>query len=239
VWRSLVARVVRDDEVAGSNPVTPTHTKRTGFFSGPFRFPSMPLMSTVQNEQMILRRSAIAVATVSAVLVLSSCSSTLTNDGTTSAASSVSTNFSASDVMFAQMMIPHHQQALDMSGMAETRTTNPEVLAFAKQISDAQLPEIEQMRGWLTRAGASMDMGHEMHMDGMLSDEQMSKLTAASGTAFDRLFLEGMIAHHEGAIAMASMIVNSSNADAAKLGSAIVTSQKTEVADMKKLLASL
>jgi uncharacterized protein (DUF305 family) len=76
-------------------------------------------------------------------------------------------------------------------------------------------------------------------MDGMLSDDQMSKLRAASGTEFDRLFLEGMIAHHEGAIAMASMIANSSNAEAADLGAVIVTSQKAEVADMTKLLASL
>ena len=199
----------------------------------------MPLISTVQNEHMILRRSAIAVVTVSVVLILSACSSTLTNDATTSAASSLSTDFSASDVMFAQMMIPHHQQALDMSGMAETRTTNPEVLAFAKQISDAQLPEIEQMRGWLTRAGASMDMGHEMHMDGMLSDGQMTRLSIATGPEFDRLFLEGMIAHHEGAIAMSSMIADSSNAEAAKLGSDIATSQAAEISAMQNLLATL
>ena len=196
-------------------------------------------MSTVQNEHMILRRSAIALTTMSAILVLSSCASPSASDGVTSGTSSTNAGFSASDVMFAQMMIPHHQQAVDMSAMAETRSTNPEVLALAKQISAAQKPEIEQMQGWLTRAGASMDMGHEMHMDGMLSDDQMSKLAAASGTAFDRQFLEGMISHHEGAIAMARMIIDSSNAEAAKLGSAIVNSQTAEIADMKKLLARL
>jgi uncharacterized protein (DUF305 family) len=196
-------------------------------------------MSTMQNEHMILRLSAIALTMVSSALILSACSPTSRNDATTSAASSVSTDFSANDVMFAQMMIPHHQQALDMSRMAETRTTNPEVLAFAKQISDAQLPEIEQMRGWLTRAGASMDMGHEMHMDGMLSDGQMTRLSIATGPEFDRLFLEGMIAHHEGAIAMSSMIADSSNAEAAKLGSDIATSQAAEIAAMQNLLATL
>lgn len=196
-------------------------------------------MTTVQNGHMILRRSAIALTTISVILVLSSCSSTSAIDGSTSGASSTNAGFSASDVMFAQMMIPHHQQAVDMSAMAETRSTNPEVLALAKQISASQEPEIEQMRGWLTRAGASMDMGHEMHMDGMLSDGQMTRLSIATGPEFDRLFLEGMIAHHEGAIAMSSMIADSSNAEAAKLGSDIVTSQAAEIADMQKLLASL
>jgi len=188
---------------------------------------------------MIIRYSAIAVATISAIFVLSSCSSTSQNDAATTAASSTSTGFSTSDVMFAQMMIPHHQQAVDMSALAQARSTNPDVLALAKQISAAQLPEIEQMQAWLTRAGASMDMGHTMHMDGMLSDDQMSKLAAASGTEFDRQYLEGMIAHHEGAIAMAGMIVDSSNAEAAKLGTTIVTSQTAEISAMKKLLASL
>lgn len=196
-------------------------------------------MSTVQNKHMSPRHPAIVVATFSAILVLSSCSSTSPDAAMTSGATSVSAEFSASDVMFAQMMIPHHQQALDMSGMAVTRSTNPDVLALAKRISAAQAPEIEQMQDWLTRAGASSDMGHEMHMDGMLSDGQMTRLSIATGPEFDRLFLEGMIAHHEGAIAMAKMIVNSSNAEAAQLGSAIVTSQTAEITEMQTLLATL
>jgi uncharacterized protein (DUF305 family) len=126
-----------------------------------------------------------------------------------------------------------------MSALAKTRSTNPDVLNLAQQISAAQLPEIQQMQDWLTRAGASMDMGHTMHMDGMLSDDQMTQLTAASGTEFDRLYLEGMIAHHEGAISMARMIVDSSNPEAAKLGSGIVTSQKAEVSEMRKILDRL
>ena len=187
---------------------------------------------------MILRRYAIALVTVSTLLTLAACASLQPNNGTGSE-SSASAAFSSDDVMFAQMMIPHHQQAVDMSGMAETRSTNPEVLALAQQISAAQLPEIEEMRGWLTRAGASMDMGHEMHMSGMLSDGQMTRLSTATGTEFDRLFLEGMISHHEGAIAMANMIIDSPNPEVAKLGSAIESSQTVEIADMQKLLARL
>ncbi|MEY4040131.1 MAG: hypothetical protein RLZZ52_999 [Actinomycetota bacterium] len=72
-----------------------------------------------------------------------------------------SSGFSGSDIMFAQMMIPHHQQAVDMSTLAETHTTNPELLALAKQIKDAQAPEIEQMTGWINNANASIDMGHD------------------------------------------------------------------------------
>lgn len=150
-----------------------------------------------------------------------------------------STSLSGSDIMFAQMMIPHHQQAVDMSTLAETRTTNPELLALAMQIKDAQAPEIEQMTSWLDSAGAGMDMGHDMGMGGMLSAEQMTALENATGPEFDKLYLQGMIAHHEGAIEMAQMIIDSNNAEARKLGSNIVTSQSAEIAQMKKMLESM
>jgi uncharacterized protein (DUF305 family) len=141
--------------------------------------------------------------------------------------------------MFAQMMIPHHQQAVDMSTLAETRTTNPELLALAMQIKDAQAPEIEQMTSWLDSAGAGMDMGHDMGMGGMLSAEQMTALENATGPDFDKLYLQGMIAHHEGAIEMAQMIIDSNNGEAKQLGENIVTSQTAEIAQMKKMLESM
>lgn len=147
--------------------------------------------------------------------------------------------YSGSDIMFAQMMIPHHQQAVDMSTLAETHTTNPELLALAKQIKDAQAPEIEQMTGWINDANASMEMGHEMGMGGMLSDSDMAALAAANGPAFDKLYLEGMIGHHEGALHMAQMVIDSTNAEAKTLGENIVKSQTAEIAQMKKMLAAL
>ena len=150
-----------------------------------------------------------------------------------------SSGFSGSDIMFAQMMIPHHQQAVDMSTLAETHTTNPELLALAKQIKDAQAPEIEQMTGWINNANASMDMGHDMGMGGMLSDSDMAALAAANGPAFDKLYLEGMIGHHEGALHMAQMVIDSNNAEAKTLGENIVTSQTAEIAQMKKMLAGM
>jgi len=154
------------------------------------------------------------------------------NNETTSA-------FSGTDIMFAQMMIPHHQQAVDMSTLAETHTTNPEILALAKQIKDAQAPEIKQMSAWIESAGASMEMGHDMGMNGMLSDEQMTALGNAQGAAFDKLYLEGMIGHHEGALQMAKMIENSSNAEAKTLAANVITSQSAEIDKMKQMLAGM
>ena len=150
-----------------------------------------------------------------------------------------SADFSGTDIMFAQMMIPHHQQAVDMSTLAETRTSNPEILALAQEIKDAQAPEIKQMTAWLDSAGAGMDMGHDMAMGGMLTDEQMTALTNASGADFDKLYLQGMIAHHEGAIEMAQMILGSNNAEAKALAEAIISSQTAEIEKMKTLLAGM
>ena len=148
-------------------------------------------------------------------------------------------DFSGTDIMFAQMMIPHHQQAVDMSTLAETHTTNPEILALAKQIKDAQAPEIKQMTAWIESAGASMEMGHDMGMGGMLSDEQMTALGNAQGAAFDKLYLEGMIGHHEGALQMAKMIENSSNSEAKTLASNVISSQSAEIEKMKQMLAGM
>lgn len=150
-----------------------------------------------------------------------------------------SSGFSGSDIMFAQMMIPHHQQAVDMSALAETHTTNPEILALAKQIKEAQAPEIKQMTSWIESSGAGMDMGHDMGMGGMLSDEQMTALENATGAAFDKLYLEGMIGHHEGALQMAKMIADSNNAEAKTLAANIVSSQSAEIEKMKQMLAGM
>lgn len=147
--------------------------------------------------------------------------------------------YSSTDVMFAQMMIPHHQQAVDMGTLAETRASNLEVKALAAQIKNEQDPEITQMKGWLTEANAGMEMGHEMHMGGMLTDSEFAELKAATGTAFDKLYLQGMIKHHEGAIDMAQMVLTSKNPEAKALGEAIVSSQTKQITYMKELLKNL
>lgn len=148
--------------------------------------------------------------------------------------------YSNMDIMFAQMMIPHHQQAVDMSNLALEKSSSGEILALAKQIRDAQAPEIQEMQHWLEHAGVfetpNHDMGHDMDM-GMLSAEEMAALESAEGEAFDVLYLEGMIAHHEGAIDMAQMILKSSNPEVRELGEAIVSSQTEEIELMRSYLA--
>lgn len=146
------------------------------------------------------------------------------------------TELSAADLMFAQMMIPHHQQAVDLGGIAETRASNPEVLALARQIASEQEPEIELMKSWLGDSQLSNHMDHDMPMDGMLSDAELETLKAANGAEFDRLFLEGMIAHHEGAISMAQDVVDSKNKEVAELAASIIDSQTKQIQYMKELL---
>jgi uncharacterized protein (DUF305 family) len=148
-------------------------------------------------------------------------------------------SYSSNDIMFAQMMIPHHQQAIVMSDLALKNSTNPDVLALAKQIKAAQAPEIEQMKGWLKTAGTSLMGAHGMAMEGMLTDSEISELKSASGSSFDKLFLAGMIGHHEGALTMISMIINSDNAEARKLAKDIQLSQSAEIVQMRALLETL
>jgi uncharacterized protein (DUF305 family) len=133
------------------------------------------------------------------------------------------------------MMIPHHEQAIQMSELALLNTTNPEILALATEIKAAQGPEIEQMKSW----GSSKMGSHAGHMmdEGMLTDDEMAQLKEARGAEFDRLFLEGMIKHHQGAIQMADMIIDSVNEEAALLGKNIVDSQSAEIERMRQLLS--
>jgi uncharacterized protein (DUF305 family) len=142
--------------------------------------------------------------------------------------------YSDDELMFAQMMIPHHSQAVTMSELALANSTNPEILSLATAIRDAQGLEIIQMQGWLD--GKSESHKHDMEMGGMLSDEELAELSTAKGSTFDRLFLQGMIAHHEGAIDMLSMIKNSTNSEVKKLSADILTSQSAEIEAMKALL---
>lgn len=154
------------------------------------------------------------------------------------------------DVMFAQMMIPHHQQAVEMSDLILAKPdADPRVLALAGQIKAAQAPEITQMTGWLEGWGFKVmpmdnDMDHSDHagsgMDGMMSEKDMQELEAATGADASRMFLEGMVKHHEGAVEMAQAeIADGKNPDAIKLAESIVASQQQEITVMKDLLTQL
>jgi len=151
---------------------------------------------------------------------------------------SIDSQYSKNEIMFAAMMIPHHEQAVTMSKLALTNTTNPQVLDLAQRIKAAQEPEIVQMNTWLD-GGYSM-MGHDGHqMGGMLSDEELAKLETLRDKEFDQMFLESMIVHHEGAIQMTQMITDSSNKEVKTLADNIISSQTKELAEMKELLANL
>ena len=145
-----------------------------------------------------------------------------------------SSQYSADEIMFAQMMIPHHEQAVTMSELALSNTTTAEIVALATAIRDAQAPEIIQMQSWID--GKSESHMHDMEMGGMLSDAELAELAALKGAAFDQMFLTAMIAHHEGALDMVEMINDSSNSEVKTLAANIVTSQSAEIEAMKALL---
>ena len=144
------------------------------------------------------------------------------------------------DVMFLRGMIPHHQQAVEMSRLAPTHTKNPEVLDLAAKIQSAQQPEIDRMTQWLTDAGESTNMGGmDMGDMGLMSDEEMLALDNAKDNTFDKLFLTGMIVHHQGAVHMAQgIIANGESTQVRSLASSILTSQTSEIDQMKAMLAA-
>ena len=157
-----------------------------------------------------------------------------------SASTSSNDDFSAKDIMFAQMMIPHHEQAIEMSDLAMQNSTNPEIRDLATKIKGEQAPEIELMESWTdSHMGSHMDSHAGHMMDGMLSKEEINELKSARGVEFDRLFLEGMIKHHEGAIEMANDVDDSKNPDVAKLAQSILITQRAEIELMKELLQRL
>lgn len=168
---------------------------------------------------------------ITALLTLSGCASDSSNNS--------DVELSSVDEMFLEMMIPHHDQAVEMAQLAEKNTKNREILELAKAIDEEQHKEVELMSGWLGKTDGH-EHSHEGHtMDGMLSPEQMEALEKAKDTEFDKLFLEGMILHHKGAIEMTQMVVESSNKEIRDLAESIISSQTSQIEQMKKLLASL
>ncbi|MFD7496279.1 DUF305 domain-containing protein [Streptomyces sp. NPDC059832] len=162
--------------------------------------------------------------------------------------------FNDADVTFAQQMIPHHQQAIEMAKLADGRAFDPEIKKLATAIEKAQDPEINTMKGWLTSWGkplpaSSSPMGDMPGMDhgsdgsgmpGMMSGKDMDDLAAAKGRDFDKRFAQLMIGHHQGAVTMAEdEQKNGDNAGAKKLAGAVVTAQTAEIEQMNKIIDRL
>lgn len=145
-------------------------------------------------------------------------------------------SLTSAEIDFLTMMIPHHEQAIEMSELALTRSEDDEVIRLAEQIKSAQGPEISQMRSLLAEFGIEEDSSsHMAHMHGMLDEDEMAALEKAKGIDFDRLFLSGMIKHHEGAIDMVALVGDSMRLST--LGEAIFTAQNEEIAKMQEMLA--
>ena len=163
------------------------------------------------------------------------------------ATASASSEHNEADTTFAQMMIIHHEGAIEMAELAVERAETPEVVSLAERIAAAQGPEIEQMSAWLTAWGeetspsehGGMDHGG-MDMDGMSQEEMMGELDGLSGAEFDERFLSGMIAHHQGAVEMAEAELDEGeNAEALALAEKIIADQQAEIAEMEELLGEL
>lgn len=203
---------------------------------------------------MKIRTAATAALALATALTLAGCAGNSGGTGSdsmpgmdhggSSSSSAPAADFNDADVMFAQMMIPHHEQAVEMADVILDKEGIDEgVLALATDIKAAQQPEIEQLQGWLEEWGADSateSMEGMDHGGGMMSDEDMQSLDAATGAEASRLFLEQMTMHHEGAIEMAQDEVdNGQNVDAIELAQTIVDTQTAEIATMQELLAQL
>ena len=201
---------------------------------------------------------AAAATVAAAVIALAGCSNGTSGSGmsgmdhgnsgpatsstaTSSTAPAASEDHNTADITFAQMMIPHHAQAIEMSDLLLAKTDVPqEVAALATRIKAAQGPEIQAMTAWLKSWNQPTDMMPGHSMTGMMDDADLDRLRAAQGTEAARLFLTQMIAHHEGAIEMAtSESTAGKNADAVDLSKSIAASQEAEIKEMQDLLATL
>lgn len=160
--------------------------------------------------------------------------------------SSTQGEFNEADVTFAQGMIPHHEQAIEMADIALDPTigASEQVRDLATRIKGGQDPEIVLMTGWLTAWGQPMQMdmggGHDMSsMEGMMSADEMDALGMMNGVDFDSMWLTMMIRHHEGAITMAQDVKDAgSNPDVVALADQVIAAQQAEIAEMQALLGS-
>ncbi|MDO3634601.1 DUF305 domain-containing protein [Mycolicibacterium arseniciresistens] len=214
----------------------------------------------------------IAAAAVAATLTIAACSGSSENDHdmasmtTSTAAPSPSAPAGGdaqgqahndADVTFAQGMIPHHQQAIEMSDMLLAKQgIDQRVVSLADVIKAAQGPEIQKMQGWLTDWGVQTttspptgmpnmpntpghDMG-DMGGSGMMSEQDMAALQNAQGVEASRLFLTQMTQHHKGAITMAQTEVKSGQfPPAVEMARSIISSQQQEIDEMQQMLSSL
>jgi uncharacterized protein (DUF305 family) len=215
-------------------------------------------MSTTRTSS----RLGLAGGAVALALALSACGGQAAPPATAStgtpgatAQADVGAAHNDADIRFAQMMIPHHRQAVEMAEIAVDRAENPDVKALAEQIQGAQDPEIETMTGFLEAWGADVPADDGMagmngmagmdhsgmdgmsEMSGMMTPDQMDQMRNATGAGFDTMFLEMMIVHHEGAVADAQRELDEGASPQAKeRANQIIAAQTAEIDQMRQML---
>ncbi|MEU7164560.1 DUF305 domain-containing protein [Streptomyces morookaense] len=202
------------------------------------------------------RRAAVLVAASAMTVVLAACGGNAGKGGGSPSASVAPAGTGSSapagqhnraDVAFAQGMIPHHRQAIDMAGMAAEQASSGEVKTLAAKIEKEQALEIDTMAAWLKSWGEQVPQGmssmsgighgNPSAMPGMMSSHDMDQLKGASGKAFDTMFLNMMIKHHEGAVEMADAEKKQGAYGPAKgMAGDIVAGQSAEIAQMRAML---
>ena len=202
------------------------------------------------------RPLALAATGLALALTLAACGASSDHGPMTGPSSSAASDQSGrtGDAAFAQLMIAHHQQAIEMADQALSKSTNPDITKLATAIKQAQGPEIDQMKGWLAAWGepeqmqgatasdgsmdhSSMDMGG-VSSAGMMTEQDMQTLSNATGKDFDRTWLQMMIAHHQGAVSMANeVLMTTSDPQVKDLADSVVAAQMEEISTMQKLLA--
>jgi uncharacterized protein (DUF305 family) len=157
--------------------------------------------------------------------------------------------FIGADIKFMQGMIGHHTQAIEMTELLPSRTASADMKKLAQRIQVSQIDEIKMMQGWLQSRGQPIPAPGAMHMHGatlmpgMLTDDEMAALAAAKGAEFDRLFLSGMIKHHNGALTMVSELFASPGAaqesEVFAFASDVDADQRMEINRMSTMLKEL
>lgn len=196
-----------------------------------------------------MRPRAQLVSVASAVVILVGCGSSTPSTAPETSAVPTDTgvdgfSLNPAEIEFAQGMIAHHEQAIEMAEIAldPSVAAGAAVTDLATRIMAAQDPEIDLMTGWLTSVGASLTMdmsnGHDMSsMEGMMSADEMDALAEATGQEFDRLWLAMMIEHHEGAIGQSeTVLAEASNAEVIALAESVIATQRSEIEEMRALL---
>lgn len=198
------------------------------------------------RHSLSLRPAALLLAAAVIASCLAACGSSSREDatGTSTQSGKPSTSadpFSHEDIMFAQMMIPHHEQAIEMCDLALKNSENTRIKGLAERIKATQRSEITTMRGWVAASGMGDSHSADAHaaMQGLLSEKEMAALAAAKGMEFDRLFLKGMVKHHEGAMDMASNVTESENGTVSDFANWLVSIQYNEVTEMNVLYSQI